>query len=199
MGGDGNLWFTEWDSDAIGTITLAGVLTEYPTSDNTAYLTLGSDGNVWFTGHHLGDPLASVTPAGVVTPVASLVNLSALTNGPDSNLWVDDAVNGTIDVITTAGATVAQYPTTGYTGGELNDLVEGPDGNIWATTGEDSIGVLNLDPPAAPVAPARPVLASTGVGPGWWIAGGWGCVALVAGLVLLFVRLPRKRRRRVEA
>jgi streptogramin lyase len=47
-GPDGNLWFTETLNNAIGKITTAGAITEYPAEANG--LSAGPDGNLWFTG-----------------------------------------------------------------------------------------------------------------------------------------------------
>ena len=51
-GPDGNLWFTEEQSNSIGRITPTGALTEFtiPTASGKPYgITPGPDGNLWFT------------------------------------------------------------------------------------------------------------------------------------------------------
>ena len=52
QGPDGNVWFTEYSTAAIGRITTAGVVTEFavPTGASAPLMiTPGTDGNLWFT------------------------------------------------------------------------------------------------------------------------------------------------------
>src|SRR3954468_11372646 len=63
-GPDGSLWFVEFNNNAIGRITTAGVVTEYPLPDDQFKggsqpngIIVGPDGNLWFTefnGHKIG-------------------------------------------------------------------------------------------------------------------------------------------------
>ena len=55
-GPDGNLWFTEQGGNAIGRITPAGVVTQYPasTSSGPTGIAAGPDGNLWFTEYYTG-------------------------------------------------------------------------------------------------------------------------------------------------
>lgn len=112
-GPDGNLWFTEaslssylgtpppytpggiTNRNAIGRITPAGVITEF--GEETLYsagltaITLGPDGNLWFT-EGSGNRVGRITPAGVITEfkligLADNAGLSSITTGPDKKLW----------------------------------------------------------------------------------------------------------------
>lgn len=50
LGPDGALWFTESSANAIGRITTAGIVTEFPTpttASNPYAIVSGSDGNLW--------------------------------------------------------------------------------------------------------------------------------------------------------
>src|SRR2546428_13340694 len=51
LGPDGNLWFTEQNTSAVGRVTPDGVITEFPTptSGFPDDISAGPDGNVWFT------------------------------------------------------------------------------------------------------------------------------------------------------
>lgn len=51
VGPDHNLWFTENTGLKIGTITPAGVITEFPIRGSQALcgIASGHDGNIWFT------------------------------------------------------------------------------------------------------------------------------------------------------
>lgn len=73
-GPDGNLWVTQSGAtNAIGRLTTAGALTEYalPTAAAGAmYITLGNDGNLWFTEHD-ASKIGRVTTAGSITEYAT--------------------------------------------------------------------------------------------------------------------------------
>src|SRR2546425_277776 len=67
-GPDGNLWFTEINTNKIGKITTAGVITEFtvPTANSGPLgITTGPDGNLWFTEG--GGKIAKCTTAGRIT------------------------------------------------------------------------------------------------------------------------------------
>jgi virginiamycin B lyase len=120
-GPDGNLWFTDVANDtsvplgqpgggsiAIGRITPAGTISEYPIASNpggASTLTVGPDGSLWFSeavryvlagsiGYVPGTPatIGRITPAGIITefplaPDLSPIALSGLTMGPDRDLY----------------------------------------------------------------------------------------------------------------
>jgi hypothetical protein len=103
VGPDGNLWFTEElplshppppnfppPSGTIGRITPAGDLTEFPIPEETGFLTVGPDRNLWFTQ---SNAIGRITPSGAVTdfPLPAPSDVSGgLTVGPDGNLWFTD-------------------------------------------------------------------------------------------------------------
>jgi uncharacterized repeat protein (TIGR01451 family) len=74
-GPDGNLWFTESQTNLIGRMTPAGVVTEFPVpteNSNPFGIAAGSDGNIWFAeneGNKIGRFRVTTTDLGVaVTP-----------------------------------------------------------------------------------------------------------------------------------
>ncbi len=75
-GPDGKLWFTEANANQVGTITVAGAITEYPIpTPNSAPrgVTTGPDGNVWFaefSGNKIGK-VQLVTPPPAAVPALS--------------------------------------------------------------------------------------------------------------------------------
>jgi streptogramin lyase len=110
-GADGNVWFANQNSDLIGKITPAGVVTEYPIPPTipahyaqTRGITLGPDGNVWFV-EYAGDRVGRITPAGVVTEfnagLTPFARPRAITTGPDGALWFTEEVGNRIGRITT--------------------------------------------------------------------------------------------------
>src|SRR5215831_18955009 len=67
-GPDGNLWFTEINSNKIGRITTAGVVTEFdvPTANSHPVLITSSAGDLWFT-EQAANKIGRITTAGVFT------------------------------------------------------------------------------------------------------------------------------------
>jgi virginiamycin B lyase len=108
-------------------------------------ITLGPDGNLWFTlDHYLGpEEIGRMTPAGELTTFAvpsmtpagvSQAGLEGITTGSDGNLWFTGQVGGgaRIGSISTAGQVnliplphSARYPTT---------IGAGPGGRLWFTS-----------------------------------------------------------------
>ncbi len=151
-GSDGNLWFTETNSNKIGRITPAGAVTEFPISTappppppppgvtappvpsaSPRGIAAGPDGNLWFTESD-GDKIGRITPAGVVTefplPSAGSV-LVGIAAGPDGNLWFTESNGNRIGRITVAGVvTEFRLPTAAAL---PFGIAAGPDGNLWFT------------------------------------------------------------------
>jgi streptogramin lyase/photosystem II stability/assembly factor-like uncharacterized protein len=133
-GPDGNLWFTENNSDQIGKITTAGAITEYPLSSTGNFptsITDGPDGNLWFTEQN-GNKIGKITTAGAITEF-TLPSGSApdgITAGPDGNLWFTENGGNKIGKITPAGAITAFTLSTGS--GPFG-ITAGSDGNLWFT------------------------------------------------------------------
>ena len=158
VGPDGNLWFSEESTDgtspaspgAIGRITPAGTITEFPLPagyGSPSGLTVGPDGNLWFSEELYSDlyptgAIDRITPAGALTefPIPGGDGPGDLTVAPDGNFWFLEIHGGTtasysIGRITPAG-TITQFPLpAGY--GFLGDLTAGPDGNLWFPDGGD--------------------------------------------------------------
>ena len=95
-GGDGNLWFTEYDTNRIGKITVGGLITEYnvPTSGSAPYgIAAGPDGNLWFTEQQAGK-IGRITTTGSISEYGpTSASPYAITAGPDGNLWFVDYGN----------------------------------------------------------------------------------------------------------
>jgi virginiamycin B lyase len=102
-GPDGNLWFTEQNTNRIGLIDTAGNVTEILLHANSGPdgIVAGPDGALWFTELTAGK-IGRITTAGVVTefPVAGSAPVG-ITAGPDGALWFTDRGNNKIGRITT--------------------------------------------------------------------------------------------------
>jgi len=137
-GPDGALWFTEISANAIGRITSAGVITEYPIPTQLSIpdgITTGPDGALWFAENN-GNKIGRITTAGVLTeyPLPAQSYPNCLVTGPDGALWYTDGAGaGKIGRMTTAGE-VTQFVI--Y---QISDnpyaITVGPDGAMWFTHG----------------------------------------------------------------
>ena len=168
-GPDGNLWFDEFFVGKIGTMTTAGVVTEYPlpplmlsgtpASVSSQYMTVGPDGALWFTGHAYASSccqavgvIGRMDVGGNVTYLtlpSSLANPEGIVTGSDGALWFADPGTQSIGRMTTAGA-FTSFPVpqqNGFT--EVFFLAKGPDGNIWFTDVE--LNTINRLTPAGKV------------------------------------------------
>ncbi len=113
------LWFTDYNTttgtDEIAKTTTSGTITEYPLPKERTVddITVGPDGNLWFSGYNLlgSGIIGKITTSGTITeyslPKEGLVP-KGITAGPEkeSALWFTDYYN--LGKITTSG-TVTEY------------------------------------------------------------------------------------------
>jgi virginiamycin B lyase len=137
-GSGGDLWFVEGSHNRIGRITTTGTATEYTTASGAFGITLGPDGNMWFTEN--GGEIGMITAAGAITQftLPSGVSPRYIASGIDGNLWftatVDHAPFTAIGKLTPSG-TYTEYDTPytitdpSYAG--PSGIFAGPDGNLW--------------------------------------------------------------------
>ncbi len=123
-------------------------------------ITLGPDGNLWFTAGDFGNNIGRITRAGVVTefpiPTANSRPYS-ITAGPDGNIWFTEATK--IGRITPAGV-ITEFPVAAATGGFFG-LVTGPDGNLWFT--EFNTGKIGRITPTGTITEFPVVSAGSGI------------------------------------
>jgi streptogramin lyase len=178
-GSDGNVYFTEFNNSNIGSITPAGVVTEYAApsgfSRNTG-ITTGPDGNVWFSEAGAGNIARFTIPGHVFTefpiPTGGSNPLGIVT-GPDGALWFSEFYQAKIGRVTTAGA-FTEYPLSTNAG--PNMICVGADGNLWFT--ETNIGKIGRITPAGVIteftlpsgADSLPIQINAGQdGNVWWV------------------------------
>lgn len=187
-GPDGNLWFDEFDAGKIGTITTAGVVTEYPLPQimvsgapanvNSQSMIFGPDGALWFTGiAYASSCCGSVGVIGrmdlggnvtYLTLPSPRANPEGIVTGSDGALWFADPGTQSIGRMTSAGA-FTSFPVpqqNGFT--EVFALASGPDGNIWFTDAE--LNTINRLTPAGkvtvfPLKSANPIPEEITAGP----------------------------------
>jgi virginiamycin B lyase len=119
------------DAGGFGRITTSGVVTLFAPDlvccAGQRAITVGPDGNLWFTGNHLG----RITMDGEVTefPVGAPGSAAtAITPGPDGNLWFTKRPN--LVARATTDGVVTDCHDLGPNSDALS-IASGPDGNLW--------------------------------------------------------------------
>lgn len=164
LGSDGDLYFVTFTASgagAIDRITPSGQITQFAdpntAENNIALITLGPDGNIWFTDNGTtsqGGELGRLTPAGQITMFTipafdgDRVLPQALAAGPDGNLWFTAYTAVTTRRLgpslvaqvnpSTGAVTEFATPTADAIPGGIGTalpigLAEGSDGNMWFT------------------------------------------------------------------
>jgi streptogramin lyase len=141
LGAGGGIWFTASTARKVGHIASTGALAEFtvplPTAHPPSTGPLG-----------LGPPLAS----------SELPGPGSITAGPDGNIWftnggsdvgVSSVYGGQIDRVTPTG-TVSEYQIPSPNS-EPNDLVAGPDGDLWFTESTLHGGVIGRITPGGTI------------------------------------------------
>jgi streptogramin lyase len=111
-GPDGALWFTERDAHAIGRITTAGAITEFPIATGLSPNDIkpGVDGALWFTADSC---VGRITTSGDVTawPVPAAGRLLGIVVAPDGSIWAaDDLKSALWHFVPPAGDTPPSRP-----------------------------------------------------------------------------------------
>jgi len=152
MGPDGRLWFTEtgpMDPDPtdtgpnnLGQITSAGEISEIqlPVDDSDPTgITLGPDGNIWFTEAATGDVRRSTAEGSISDPIGTTTANSmpgAIMTGPDANLWFTESSSGIIGQTALSG-TLTEFPLPD-SGSSPTEITIGNDGNLWFSESQSS-------------------------------------------------------------
>jgi streptogramin lyase len=133
-GPDHSIWFTEFEGDAIGQMTTAGVATTYALPANSqpnGIAVSRSRKRVW-TGGYGGTMFASTsTGAQKAYPIAGS-HIGDVLLGPDKKIWFTDYGNNKIGRISAAGV-VTEFALPA--GADAEGMAAGPDGNFWITDG----------------------------------------------------------------
>ena len=140
LGPDGNLWFTETNTDKLAKITTAGAITECPAltaGSQPVGIVTGPDSNLWFNEFAAGanklvqmDTSCNIlnsypVPTAGAGPAYMIV-------GPDNNLWFVEQNVGNIATFVLSSKTFNTYSTTSASS-DPEFIVAGPDGNMWFT------------------------------------------------------------------
>jgi streptogramin lyase len=143
---DGGVWFAG-ESAWIGRLGTDGAVTRFPIRPDAPGVSGGvdsivamPDGGLWFIGTVMG----RMSPDGAVTPVSPPRGMSAsdLTAGPGGDLWFVYAVRrpggwgeGIARMSTSGAVTRLGLLAAPSWVGQIANLTNGPDGNLWFTQG----------------------------------------------------------------
>lgn len=108
------------------------IITEFPSRGGLWDITLGPDGNLWFTPNDDSNMIGRISPDGTITDF-SLPTYNShpldITSGPDGNLWFTESTVNKIGRVTPSGIFAEFAVPTSSSG--LTGITSGPDGNIW--------------------------------------------------------------------
>jgi streptogramin lyase len=129
-------------------------ITEFPTPTSNAGpvgITVGPDGNLWFTEKSAGQ-IGEINPTThavteFATPTANS-NPLQITVGPDGNLWFTESTADQVGEINPTTDVITEYPIPPRGSGSdaINGITAGPDGNLWFTESDsngNAIGMIN--------------------------------------------------------
>ena len=166
---DGNVWFTDTLLPAIGRGNARGrdhrvrVGLNHGAAPDT--IVGGADGNVWFADQNSHQyAIGRVTPAGMISEFSAGLSASLpddITPGNDGNLWVPQSMSAGVARITPSGQiTEFTQGLNSGSGSDADQIVSGPDGNLWFTDDgtPNAIGKVPLQ-----VAPVVTTGAASGV------------------------------------
>ena len=167
---DGKLYFTVYDlppadgKGAVGRVNPngTGLETAVVNDGHPLDLTVGSDGNVWFTINGPPGKVGRITPASPLafqtgTVPGGVQGPRGIVAAPDNNLYVLGGESGKIWRVTTGAAPAITEVATGQNGPSFGEV--GPDGRVWFTRFEGD-SVAALDPVTGAVSLDVPVTGS---------------------------------------
>jgi CSLREA domain-containing protein len=148
---DGNLWFTEFDNNALGRITPGGVVTEFSlaglqaASGPVAIVSDPANNLLYFSESNVGqigriNPLAGSDAAilkseteSPVVPSGAAAGLDGITLGPDGNLWFTEATVSRVGKVNPSLVTLTEFSTGITAGATPVNIVAGAGGALWFT------------------------------------------------------------------
>lgn len=154
VGGDGNLWFTEYGGNKIGRYADGQVTTfDIPTPGGLpTNLVTGRDGMIWFAeliGNKIGriDPLntaAGITEFSIPTPGAYPMDLVL---GSDGRVWFTESHTGKVARIEMTGV-IKEYALPSGPASAPYGITVGPDGSLWVVErGPNKVARIVLNVP----------------------------------------------------
>jgi streptogramin lyase len=181
-GPEGNIWFTDAQTEKVGVITPEGKLKEFgpklPSSSCSSQVTegrscpgidaiaVGSDGRLWFSEYE-GKAIGAITPTGERVEYSAGLSdpsgINSLALGPEGNMWFTE-VQGRVGWITPGGA-ISEVPVNSLEASAPFAITLGPDGNLWATEykGNRILRIIPNVPPVVSTGGSGPITPTTAV------------------------------------
>lgn len=137
VGHEGNLWFAEPGSNAIGVINTKGELVRQfvlKEADVPQSIAAGPEGNMWFTDASTPYMIGRINPAGEVSEFPAPSAPASIVAGPDGNMWFTQGGSGEeagVGCIIPTGQIELQHEQTA--GGDPVGITVDEDGSIWFT------------------------------------------------------------------
>ncbi len=132
VGSDGNLWFTDPNSGAIGQVSSQGQITKFavPTAGAAPTAIVAGPGGLWFT-EEAADKVGRISYGGAIAEFSLPAGArpTGIAVGPDDALWVAEKGRGKIARLTVGGA-VTEYALPDP-GSLPHAIVPGPGGDLW--------------------------------------------------------------------
>ena len=152
VGPDGNLWFTDDGTNAIGTIDLTThAISEFPLSTphaNPEAITTGPDGNLWFT-EATAEEIGSINPTthaisefSISTTLRRWRGRRRASRGARRKPLVDRDRQNQIGMFNLTTHALTEFPVPTNLDNTA-DITTGPDGNLWYTNEIGTIGTIN--------------------------------------------------------
>ena len=148
-GSNNRMWFTEFNTDKVGSVSSAGKFKLYDTTDSPTksnQMVLASDGNVWFATDN--DGIGRTTPKGKSTFFSISNNAfqpTAVTMGPNNEIWFAEWAGPNVGYVTTNG-TVKEFSAGFGSNSNTFGIAYGSDGRIWFCDPQNTrIGAINTD------------------------------------------------------
>jgi streptogramin lyase len=118
-----------------------GTITEFAAPGTSVVVTLGADGNLWYSD--INGSILRVTTSGAVTQFptpTSGTSVVGITTGSDGNVWFAELNQSKVGRITPSGV-ITEFPLPASAPQPAFDVSLGPDGNVWAIAGEEFVKV----------------------------------------------------------
>jgi virginiamycin B lyase len=132
---DNSVWVTEGTADKVARIGMDGTVTEYSVPGSPLEITVGGDGNLWFS--MTNNEIGRITPDGSTVSTFNVPSSPGapygLAPGPDGNTWFVEASGDSsgpkVAFITPAGAITEVATLT--LGRDPQGICLGPDNLLW--------------------------------------------------------------------
>jgi virginiamycin B lyase len=160
VGPDGAFWFSEWEANYVARVDTNGNFSTYAAA-GSAYadpfgIVTGPDGNLWFTESAANRIGVASTNGALLTefaipdagPGGAGSGPTGITVGPDKQIWFAEKYSSRIARLTNSVSAISNVTTIGAAniwtefaptnltgGGYPQEIITGPDGNLWYTVG----------------------------------------------------------------